>query len=138
MRVPSVIVWGCISKMVSAIWWLLMETLTPSDIVISLKKILPPSVEQYNKSHTIIFQHDNAKPYSTKYTMIYFSAEKTYKATKLLTRLKTSGVIRRSSSTKILKKIEAELIRKIVKIWEVFVRFSYKGFTIPCKQDLQQ
>ena len=39
MRALSVMVWDVFAKMVSASWWLLIETLTPSNIVISLKKI---------------------------------------------------------------------------------------------------
>ena len=77
MMAPSVMVWGCISKN-GVGSWLLLETLTPSNIVISLKKNLPLLVEQCfgDKIHPITFQHENARPHSLEYTVIYFQLRK--------------------------------------------------------------
>ena len=75
MRALSVMVWGCISKNGVSKLVVVDGNIDAVKYGKIIEKIQPLLVKQCfgYKSHPIIFQHDNARPHSARYTMVYFS-----------------------------------------------------------------
>eukprot|EP00794_Sanderia_malayensis_P013578 gene13578-14986_t len=114
MRAPSVMVWGCMVWNIDATKY--------CDLI---DKNLPSSIKKCfgDKDHPIIFQQDNARPHSAKFTMIYFQLRSILRLTwpsqsPDLNPIENVWSYMKRKLNKDPPKNKTDLVQKIFKVWE--------------------